>query len=241
MSNSPPILTKLSSYQSTPKWTISTSNFVRSKLSCDVMGPAAYNPTTCMNKTSKFREISYACNFGTSKRWGSESGKGRDERGVPGPGTYSPPADYSQSPYVSVSNISFGKGGRVCFGKQCVPSPSTYDIRGKHRLGGFTFDPRGVSVNNRHGWYYDADINSVKMNPGPGQYSPKYPIEQAKIGFGTGDRPKIYLSTNTPSPGRYDIRSKLGGPAHSFTTDVSRSIKRKQVEPSLCSQPTQFG
>ena len=246
-----PLLTKLSTFKSTPKWTILRSPPAKEKVIGNSLGPAAYNLTSCINKTSKFRQISYSCSFSTSKRFANPSSNHLAAHSFPGPGAYSPPADYSNAPYVSVSNISFGKGGRM-FPKyfykrgEGLPSPSTYDIRGKHRLGGFTFDPRGVTVNNRHGWFYDADVNACKMNPGPGQYNPRYPNEHhdGKVGFGTGDRPHMYLGSmkDNPSPGAYEVRSKLAGEAHSFaTTTASRRRNKDHEVGPLCGQPTQFG
>lgn len=244
-----PLLTKLSSYKATPKWSISQATAVKCEDSCDVLGPAAYNPTSCINKTSKFKQISYACSFGTGQRWRQSSTKHKETHAIPGPGTYCPPADYSHAPYESVTNISFGKGGRL-FPKffykrgEGLPAPSEYDIRGKHRLGGCTFDSRGVFVNTRHGWYYDSAVNSVKMNPGPGQYNPRYPNENhdGKIGFGTGDRPNFYIKEmlHIPGPNSYNIPSKLGGEAHSFTTNKA-PIRQTRDSGSFCSQPTQFG
>lgn len=172
----------------------------------------------------------------------------------PGPGAYSHEGDYSAAPYHSVSNITFGKGERPfsklkkC-GSGANPGPGRYDIRGKYRDGGFTFDQKGVSVNHRHGWYYDPDVRAARGKPGPGSYNPVYPFSKSdrKFSFGHGDRPDVQIagSRDVPAPGQYEIKSRLGGREYSFTTtrssfgSIHQQPKDAVVGP-LCGQPTQF-
>ena len=248
-----PVLTKLSNYKSTPKWTFTSASH-QAKQNSDGSDSSAtvdsIDPVSCIDKTSKFRRISAACRFGSSKRFSDSSSK----HDPPGPGQYTPPSDYAIKPYRSICNITFGSGGRI-FPKffhnrgRGIPSPSEYDIRGKHRNGGVTFDTKGVSVNTRHGWFYDMDIRARRDNPAPGAYDPRYPSERSdqKFSFGTGDRPGIdhLASAAVPSPGQYDIKSTLGGPKFSFTHTGSSvgSMYQRSRESSvgpLCGQPTQF-
>lgn len=248
-----PVLTKLSNYKSTPKWTFTTSSVhsgVRNDGNIVVEQSTDADPVACIDRTSKFRRISASCKFGTSKRFNDSA----STRAPPGPGQYTPPPDYSIRPYRSICSITFGSGGRL-FPKffhnkgKGIPSPSDYDIRGKHRNGGFTFDTKGVTVNNRHGWFYDTDIRSRRDNPAPGAYDPRYPTEQSdqKFSFGTGDRPPIHhlASSVVPSPGQYDAKSTLGGPKFSFTHTGSTvgsmyQRSRESTVGPLCGQPTQF-
>jgi hypothetical protein len=248
-----PSLTILSGYKSSPKWTISSPTESMGHLidAQNSLGPAGYNPVECVDHTSKFRRISSACKFSTSKRFHDSGGS---ITSIPGPGQYSPPPDYATSPYPSFGSISFGRGERH-FPKHFhsmgrgKPGPNEYDIRGKYRKGGSTFDPKGVTVNHRHGWYYDADVKACRGNPAPGSYDPKYPSEKTDrmFSFGKGCRPTLIDSgsSNSPSPGQYDSKSTLGGSSFSFTHARStvgsmyQSSDEQTVGP-LCAQPTQF-
>ena len=256
-SDDTPLLTKFSNYKSTPKWTLTSPSVPRRRTDPGVEQdrPSTHDPNSCIDRTSKFRRISSACSFGRSSRFSASTTELMLKHAPPGPGQYSPPPDYSRAPYTSISNITFGSGGRL-FPKffhgqsKGLPSPSDYDIRGKHRNGGSTFDLKGVTVNNRHGWFYDSDVKSRRDNPAPGAYNPHYPKDKSdrKFTFGCGDRPPIHTlsAAGLPSPGRYEVRSTLGGEAHSFTTtrasfgSIHQKVKDHVVGP-LCGQPTQFG
>ena len=244
-------MTKVSRYKSTPKWTIAPSVSHTSGKQCaqESRGPAAYNPSGCLERTSKFKRIGSACSFGSSRRFTMNARNGRQT--VPGPGQYSPPSDYSYAPYRSGGNIIFGIGrcdltsGNRSKNIFC-PGPGEYDIRGKHRAIGATMDCRGVHVNHRHGWYYDPEIKSSKGVPSPGTYNPHFPHEKSdrKVSFGSGDRPPVHrtAAVGLPSPGRYDIPSSLGGSSFSFTHGVSKaSVPVEMTVGPLCGQPTQFG
>ena len=138
-----PALTKLSTYKTNPKWTMvsgDSKKLGKGKNSKENIapGPAAYDPTTCIDKTSKFRKISSPCSFSTCSRFSKNETKLALSHAVPGPGTYSPPSDYSSSPHRSLTNITFGNGERLFpryFHRQGIgkPGPAEYDIRGKHR------------------------------------------------------------------------------------------------------------
>jgi hypothetical protein len=165
----------------------------------------------------------------------------------PGPGHYNPSGDFSAAPFHSVSNITFGKGERPFYKlarEARHPGPASYDIRGKHRDGGFTFDQKGVNVNHRHGWYYDADVKASRNKPGPGTYEPSHPRERShrKISFGHGERPAVssVAVRDVPAPGQYDSRSTLGGGGFSFSTSRLIHQNCSTVGP-ICAQPTQFG
>jgi hypothetical protein len=245
-----PLLTKLSRYKSTPKWTLASPCERDPQLSSvgSPLGPAAYNPTACIDRTSKFRKISPACSFGSAERF-RNSKIGMARHPIPGPGQYSPPADYSRAPFRSYSNITFGLGQRL-FAKNSsslTPGPGEYDIRQKHRRCGSTFDTRGIHVNHRHGWYYDVDIRARRDSPAPGTYDPTFPHDKTdrKFSFGNGDRPPVHnkWAVNLPSPGRYPIKSSLAGRSFSFThaTGKAKAVPPELTVGPLCGQPTQFG
>jgi hypothetical protein len=246
-----PLLTRLSRYKSSPKWTISSQNVSRSlfRLSRIALGPAAYNPLACIDKTSKFSKLSPACSFGTSKRFDSFGSSTAVQICGPGPGEYSPPPDRSGAPYRSLPGVTFGVGRRSTSKKterSLSPGPGEYDIRGKFRKGGTTFSEIGVHVNNRHGWYYDFDIKAARDIPAPGSYEPRNPNEKSggRVTFGVGSRPRLDRtgSRGIPSPGRYEHRSALSGRSFSFThgTKVTRVPQEHKVG-AVCAQPTQFG
>jgi len=247
-----PLLTNLSSYKSSPKWTISAQvpRSVTSVTNGVSVGPAAYNPISCIDKTSKFRKISPACSFGTSKRFYGFGSLASEIESFPGPGQYSPPPDFSRAPFHSICNISFGVGERAGPGgrlkRNDAPGPGAYDIRGKYRAGGYTFSDRGVSVNERHGWFYDEDVKATRHNPAPGTYNPRTPDENQdrRITFGIGYRPKLDrpASRGIPSPGRYELKSTLGTRSFSFTHGVKKTqIRSEHTVGAICAQPTQFG
>ena len=253
--SSAPLLTALSTYESSPKWTIPTNAVVinpkgtSDRESTTGSGPAAYNPNSCVDKTSKFKKIAFSCAFSSSKRFASEKTALAIAHAPPGPGTYNPPSDFSSAPHPKLANVTFSK--------TVSPTPKrgkthqgsvVYDIRGLHRLGGTTFDQKGVTVNHRHGWYYDGDIKSRRSNPGPGAYNPNFPHDKTdrKFSFGTGDRPELSIPScvGNPAPGQYLIPSTLSSESHSFSRASPHSIpsrdKTSTVGP-LCGQPTQFG
>lgn len=245
-----PLLTKLSTYRSTPKWTlpVSSASSCLTTQSSDLLGPAAFNPISCVDRISKFRRIASACSFGTSKRFSLRESKVSLDHAPPGPGQYSPPPDFSRSPYRSICNITFGSGERQ-FPKRSRgadgsgPGPSEYDIRGKHRFGGSSFDLKGVHVNSRHGWFYDNEVNARRDNPSPGTYDPKYSRDPTDVQFSFGSAPRLPKpdAPSAPPPGSYETGSSLGGRSYSFTHAVSKSTRTGLTLGPLCSQPTQFG
>ena len=250
-----PLLTNLSTFKSSPKWTITHQSLkqLATVPGSGSLGPAAYNPISCIDKTSKYRKLGPACSFGTSKRFDSFGSLSTGGDPVPGPGKYSPPSDYAGSPYRTVDSVSFGVGDR--FSKlgngrpATAPGPGQYDVRGKFRKGGSTFSDRTVNINQRRGWYYDEDVKARRDVPAPGAYDPKHPNEHSdrRFTFGVGNR--VYSdraeSRGIPSPGRYDMKSCLSGRSFSFTHSTNRA-KRSSPPPeatvgALCAQPTQFG
>jgi hypothetical protein len=248
-----PLLTALSTYHASPKWSLGHDGILKkhapkSERSSGVNpGPAAYNPISCVDKTSKFRKITSSCPFSISKRFISGTTKLAISHAPPGPGSYDPPSDFSSAPHPSVAHITFSK--RIRSEGKMIPGvnePPVYDIRGLHRYGGRTFDPRAVIVNRRHGWYYDDDIKSRRSNPGPGAYNPHFPQEKTdrKFSFGTGDRPSLSKpsSLGIPPPGQYTLPSTLSKESHSFTrsSPLKRITGSSYVGP-VCAQPTQFG
>lgn len=247
-----PLLTNLSSFKSSPKWTIRSQilRMPNSSSQSSSMGPAAYNPVSCIDKTSKFRKICPACSFGTSKRFSGFGSLSSEIGSAPGPGQYSPPSDFSHAPYHTLSNITFGVGGRMPpagrFQRCDAPGPGAYDIRGKYRAGGSTFSDRGVHVNERHGWFYDEDVKATRDNPAPGSYNPRNSYEHLdrRITFGVGSRPPLDRkeSRGIPSPGRYDLKSSLSRRSFSFTHSVKRApVRQEHTVGAICAQPTQFG
>jgi hypothetical protein len=252
-SNNGPLLTNLSTYKSGPKWTISHQCFkqFQSKSSSGLLGPAAYNPLACIDKTSKYKKLGPACSFGTSKRFNGFGSLSDGLGEVPGPGRYSPPPDFSGCPYRAITNITFGVGDR--FSKRMhdrpstAPGPGQYEIRGKSREGGSTFCTRGRRIHHRHGWFYDDDVKARRDVPAPGTYNPRHPKEHSdrKFTFGVGGR--IYLdrpeSRGIPSPGRYDLKQCLSGRSFSFTHSAGRNPRPRNESTvgALCAQPTQFG
>jgi hypothetical protein len=245
-----PLLTKLSTYKSTPKWTLSSActNSCLDIPASEALGPAAYNPNNCIDRISKFRRIASACSFGTSKRFSLSESKVSLDHAPPGPGRYSPPADFSRAPYRSVSNITFGTGGRLfperLYGsRRAGPAPNEYDIRGKHRFGGSSLDTKGVHVNTRHGWFYDSEVKARRNNPSPGSYEPKYPRDATNVQFSFGNAARIPLEPRkvSPPPGTYDAKSTLGGRAYSFTHARTKRPSPDHTVGPLCNQPTQFG
>jgi hypothetical protein len=245
-----PLLTTLSNYQSSPKWSIR-----HDRLSKDgvvsvcrewLPGPAAYNPISCVDKTSKFRKIASSCAFNNSKRFPSDSSKLVLAHAPPGPGSYNPPSDFSSAPHPSMANVTFSRQIRTTRKRTSnIGACSIYDIRGLHRRGGSTFDPKGVVVNQRHGWYYDGDIKSRRSNPGPGAYNPAFPQEKTdrKFSFGTGSRPELSIpsSNGIPAPGQYLVSSTLSRESHSFTRSSHQSSSGPSTAGPICGQPTQFG
>jgi hypothetical protein len=245
-----PLLTTLSNYQSSPKWSIRHDGSQKEDPAANcrdqLPGPAAYNPTSCVDKTSKFRKIASSCAFNNSKRFPSDSSKLVLAHAPPGPGAYDPPSDFSSSPHPSMANVTFSKQIRSSRERNpTVGASSIYDIRGLHRRGGSTFDPKGVVVNQRHGWYYDGDIKSRRSNPGPGAYNPSFPQEKTdrKFSFGTGNRPELSIpsSLGIPAPGQYLVSSTLSKEAHSFTRSSHHNLTASSTIGTICGQPTQFG
>lgn len=253
-----PLLTNLSTFPSSPKWTLTRPRTAPTKLRISETREAGsqLDSLPCIENTSKFRRVASACRFGTSTRFTHEGGMRSCTSSQPGPGQYHHVGDYSASPYHSICNITFGKGERLFpkyfHGRAASnPAPDKYDIRGKYRQGGFTFDQKGVNVNHRHGWYYDAEVRASRNKPGPGAYNPSYPAEKSDrhFSFGLGDRPAVHIVTaiGVPAPGQYELKSTLGGRRFSFTTTRSSfgSIHDQHKDcPKLgpvCSQPTQFG
>ena len=248
-----PLLTTLSTYQSSPKWSlVHTPNAQTVDKKSKVVqqsdpGPAAFNPISCVDKTSKFRRISSSCPFGISKRFSSGTSALAISHAPPGPGSYNPPSDFSSAPHPSLANVTFSK--QVRSNRKMNSStkwPPVYDIRGLHRHGGTTFDTKAVTVNRRHGWYYDGDIKSRRSNPGPGAYNPHFPQEKTdrKFSFGTGDRPDLSIqsSVGVPAPGQYPLPSTLSKESHSFTRTSLLSKKTEIFTAGpVCGQPTQFG
>jgi hypothetical protein len=248
-----PLLTNLSTYKSSPKWTISHQCIKESlsRSSSGSLGPAAYHPIACIDKTSKYRKLGPACSFGTSKRFDSFGSLHISSQSVPGPGQYSPPSDFSASPFTSFVNISFGVGNRFSNKMNgrpsTAPGPGQYEVRGKSRRGDLVFSTVGSSMHHRHGWYYDEDVKARRDVPAPGTYDPHHPREHSdrKFTFGVGervnqDRPE---SRGIPSPGRYSLKSCLSGRSFSFTHSASRNSKpiKELTVGAICAQPTQFG
>ena len=93
-----PLLTTLSNYQSSPKWSIRHDGSQKEDPAANcrdqLPGPAAYNPTSCVDKTSKFRKIASSCAFNNSKRFPSDSSKLVLAHAPPGPGAYDPPLGF---------------------------------------------------------------------------------------------------------------------------------------------------
>ena len=253
ITSSAPLLTSLSTYHASPKWSLghdSRSHGSGGKRNSNAsnLGPAAYNPIACVDKTSKFRKISSAFPFTSCERFSSGSSALAISHAPPGPGSYNPPSDFSSAPHPCMGNVTFSKQTRSTRKVHSeTKTPPVYDIRGKHRHGGTTLDTRSVTVNVRHEWYYDGDIKSRRSNPGPGAYNPHFPQEKTdrKFSFGTGDRPSLSIpsSLSVPAPGKYVLPSTLSKESHSFTrsTPHSKSSHQSTTVGPLCAQPTQFG
>lgn len=245
-SQSAPILTKLSPYECSPKFSIRTKP--QSRKPDDAPASNKYDTRELIQRTSKYGQLTRNFSFGSAPRFPS----GKKNAKVLGPGQYN-----TATSTLEKLSVGFGSGLRppICGRDNKNPGPGTYVALSLTRRGYSTLSDITCSVGPRLGWFYDNPEAGLK--PGPGTYVPKHSQTEllpATVGVGTSNRPSIasHLGVdikNVIGPGQYAIASTLGGnlqtpasPAYSFTQSSDRTkIKKMKDDPPLVLQVTQFG
>ena len=248
---STPLLTKLSKYAASPKYSI--VGFVPPYHPPFTLGPGVYEAGN-IDKTSRYRNLSTPCSFGGAKRFAEDRISKSKLVAYPGPGAYTPKGDYSFKPYTKLPDTRLDLPGNRIFPKQYFkagnrsPGP-IYEVTGRDRRGDPTLATTAPSVAGRQGWYYDVDIKAHKDVPGPGTYKAKHPGDPTEItyGFGSSVRPPMFPAhtKGLPGPGAYDNKSNLMDNAvYSFgqaKLSAGSGFNYPQYAAgTMCAQPTQF-
>jgi len=243
-STSAPVLTKLSPYESSPKYGFAVK-WKQPNVALSNPASNKYDIRNLVDKTSKYGELTRPCSFSTAKRFTSSKAEGL------GPGTYTLGSTLSQA------SIGFGVSTRPPINGiiRQSPGPGECGNPKADKRGETPLSERTCSVGGRHGWFYDNP--QASLIPGPGAYKPGHDqteLPVPTVTVGKSNRPPIasHLGVdvkNVLGPGQYPIPTTLCGnvqmeypPAYSFTRASDRTkVKKLKDDPPMVLQVTQFG
>jgi len=243
-SQSAPILTKLSPYETSPKFSIRAKRKERERPN-EVPAANKYDTRELVKTTSKYGILTRSCSFGAAPRFP------RTGRSVLTLG----PGQYNTTSTLGKLSVGFGSSDRPPINgyDKKNPGPGTY-VSGNTRYGETSLSHITCSVGPRVGWFYDN--REAGLKPGPGTYHPihsQIELLPQTVGVGTSNRPSIatHLGVdvkNVIGPGQYPIASTLCGnlqtpasPAYSFTQSSDRTkLKKLREDPPMVLQVTQF-
>lgn len=152
-------------------------------------GPGSYGFTSA-EKDKFSRTPSFG--FGTSSR------DGKNFRGMPGPGAYTP-----NNPNFASPKWPMGSEPRLgSIKRSATPGPGTYDTRGNMEGLQKSFSARldGGAMGKRSETPSFYTVNHAQTEE-----------STARWGFGTSSRPELLGPSKSPGPGTYEYMSALGG------------------------------